>query len=55
VDKFLDKLAADLGEFGRLDPAEVRDVKFSTTRLRPGYCEQEVDDFLDEVTAQAAG
>jgi DivIVA domain-containing protein len=55
VDKFLDKLAADLGEFGRLDPAEVRDVTFSTTRLRPGYCEQEVDDFLDEVTAQAAG
>jgi DivIVA domain-containing protein len=26
-----------------------------TTRLRPGYSEQEVDDFLDEVTAQAAG
>lgn len=55
VDKFLDKLTADLGEFGRLDPAEVRDVTFSTTRLRPGYTEQDVDDFLDEVTAQAAG
>jgi DivIVA domain-containing protein len=55
VDKFLDKLVADLGNGGRLDPAGVRDVKFSTTRLRPGYTEQEVDDFLDEVTARAVG
>jgi DivIVA domain-containing protein len=55
VDKFLDKLVADLGKGARLDRAAVRDVTFSTTRLRPGYTEQEVDDFLDEVTAQAAG
>jgi DivIVA domain-containing protein len=55
VDKFLDKLVADLGEGGRLDLTAVRDVTFSTTRLRPGYTEQEVDDFLDEVTARAAG
>jgi DivIVA domain-containing protein len=32
---------------------EVRDQKFSTTRpLRPGYDEQEVDVFLDEVEAR---
>ena len=55
VDKFLDKLIADLGDGGRLDTAEVRDMKFSTTRLRPGYSEQAVDDFLDEVTSRAIG
>jgi DivIVA domain-containing protein len=55
VDKFLDKLIADLGESGRLDQAEVDRIQFSTTRLRPGYDEKEVDDFLDEVIAQAAG
>jgi DivIVA domain-containing protein len=54
VDKFLDKLIADLSDCGRLDPARVRDVKFTQTRLRPGYTEEDVDAFLDEVTAQAA-
>jgi DivIVA domain-containing protein len=29
--------------------ADVRNVQFSTTRLRPGYDEREVDTFLDEV------
>jgi DivIVA domain-containing protein len=55
VDKFLDKLIADLGDDGRLHPDAVRDVTFSTTRLRPGYTEQEVDDFLDEVISWAVG
>ena len=32
-----------------LTPADVRNKQFSTTRLRPGYDEEEVDSFLDEV------
>ena len=34
-----------------LTPAEVRNKQFSTTRLRPGYDEEEVDAFLEEVEA----
>jgi DivIVA domain-containing protein len=33
-------------------PADVRNKQFSTTRLRPGYDEEEVDAFLDEVEAE---
>ncbi|MGH3098524.1 MAG: DivIVA domain-containing protein [Streptosporangiales bacterium] len=35
-----------------LTPAEVRNKQFNTTRLRPGYDEEEVDSFLDEVEAE---
>jgi DivIVA domain-containing protein len=35
-----------------LTPADVRNREFSTTRLRPGYAEEEVDAFLDEVEAE---
>src|SRR3954447_26376446 len=35
-----------------LTPADVRNKQFSTTRLRPGYDEEEVDAFLDEVEAE---
>jgi DivIVA domain-containing protein len=35
-----------------LTPADVRNKQFSTTRLRPGYAEEEVDAFLDEVEAE---
>ncbi len=35
-----------------LTPADVRNKQFSTTRLRPGYDEEEVDTFLDEVEAE---
>ena len=35
-----------------LTPADVRNKGFSTTRLRPGYNEEEVDAFLDEVEAE---
>jgi DivIVA domain-containing protein len=35
-----------------LTPADVRNRQFSTTRLRPGYDEAEVDAFLDEVEAE---
>ncbi len=35
-------------------PADVRDKQFATTRLRPGYDEEEVDAFLDEVAAELA-
>jgi DivIVA domain-containing protein len=35
-----------------LMPADVRNKHFSTTRLRPGYDEEEVDAFLDEVEAE---
>ena len=35
-----------------LTPADVRGKHFSTTRLRPGYDEEEVDAFLDEVEAE---
>jgi DivIVA domain-containing protein len=35
-----------------LMPADVRNKQFATTRLRPGYDEEEVDDFLDEVEAE---
>ncbi len=33
-------------------PADVRNKQFATTRLRPGYDEDEVDAFLDEVEAE---
>jgi DivIVA domain-containing protein len=35
-----------------LTPADVRNKQFSTTRLRPGYDEEEVDAFLDEVEVE---
>ena len=35
-----------------LTPADVRNRHFGTTRLRPGYEEEEVDAFLDEVEAE---
>ena len=35
-----------------LAPADVRNKQFTTTRLRPGYDEEEVDAFLDEVEAE---
>jgi DivIVA domain-containing protein len=35
-----------------LMPADVRNKHFSTTRLRPGYDEEEVDGFLDEIEAE---
>src|SRR3954453_18951527 len=35
-----------------LTPADVRNKQFRTTRLRPGYDEEEVDAFLDEVEAE---
>ncbi|MBO0819704.1 MAG: DivIVA domain-containing protein [Nocardiopsaceae bacterium] len=35
-----------------LTPTDVRNKQFSTTRLRPGYDEEEVDAFLDEVEAE---
>lgn len=33
----------------RLRPKDIRNKQFSTTRLRPGYDEEEVDAFLDEL------
>lgn len=38
----------------RLTPEAVRDKRFITTRLRPGYVEAEVDAFLDEVEHEIA-
>src|ERR1700746_3188622 len=35
-----------------LTPADVRNKQFSTTRLRPGYDEEEADAFLDEVEGE---
>jgi DivIVA domain-containing protein len=35
-----------------LTPADVRNKQFSTTRLRPGYDEEEVDAFLDEIEVE---
>src|SRR5690606_16589302 len=40
------------GEDMPLTPADVRNKQFNTTRLRPGYDEEEVDSFLDEVEAE---
>jgi DivIVA domain-containing protein len=40
------------GEDMPLTPADVRNKQFSTTRLRPGYDEEEVDAFLDEIEAE---
>ena len=44
-------LQARQGDEKPLTPADVRNKQFSTTRLRPGYDEEEVDAFLDEVEA----
>ena len=35
-----------------LTPDDVRNKRFSTTRIRPGYDEGEVDNFLSEVEAE---
>jgi len=43
---------AALSRDGRLDRSELRDVRFSRTRMRPGYVMTDVDAFLEEV-AQA--
>jgi DivIVA domain-containing protein len=40
------------GEDMPLTPPDVRNKQFSTTRLRPGYDEEEVDAFLDEIEAE---
>src|ERR1700722_13237983 len=45
-------LQARQGDDMPLTPADVRNKQFSTTRLRPGYDEEEVDAFLDEVEAE---
>jgi len=37
-----------------LTPDEIRKKQFSTTRLRPGYDEEEVDAFLDEAESRLA-
>ena len=37
-----------------LTPDEIRNKQFSTTRLRPGYDEEEVDAFLDEAESRLA-
>jgi DivIVA domain-containing protein len=34
-----------------LTPADVRNTQFTTTRLRPGYDQEEVDAFLDRADA----
>ncbi|HEU5388882.1 MAG TPA: DivIVA domain-containing protein [Streptosporangiaceae bacterium] len=49
---FLDKLVAALSQDGQLDRSELREVRFSMTRMRPGYVFTDVDAFLEEV-AQA--
>lgn len=38
----------------RLTPDAVRGKRFSTTRLRPGYDEGEVDEFLDLVESEVS-
>ena len=35
-----------------LTPGDIRNKQFSTTRLRPGYDEEEVDNFLDKAEAE---
>jgi DivIVA domain-containing protein len=37
---------------GRLTPQAVHDKQFSTTRLRPGYDQEETDAFLDLVESE---
>ncbi|WP_026341090.1 DivIVA domain-containing protein [Actinomadura atramentaria] len=38
----------------RLTPEDVRGKQFSTTRLRPGYDETEVDAFLDLIESEVS-
>ena len=38
-----------------LTPADVRNKQFSTTRLRPGYDEEEVDAFLTRSKRNSTG
>ena len=37
-----------------LTPEDVANKQFTSTRLKPGYDETEVDEFLDEVEAELA-
>jgi DivIVA domain-containing protein len=50
--RLLLKLVAALSQEGRLDRSQLREIRFSKTRMRPGYVMPDVDAFLDEV-AQA--
>jgi len=50
VDKFLDQLVAQLRAGGL---PEARGARFSPTRRRPGYVQQDVDDLLDEIDLYA--
>jgi DivIVA domain-containing protein len=51
VDAFLDRVVATLRRAtdAPLTPADVRDAKFSTVLLRPGYAIGEVDEFLSDL------
>ncbi|MEV5408452.1 DivIVA domain-containing protein [Thermopolyspora sp. NPDC052614] len=51
VDAFLDRVVATLrgATDAPLTPADVRDARFSTVLLRPGYAIGEVDEFLAEL------
>lgn len=51
VDAFLDRVVATLRRTtdAPLTPEDVRDAKFSTVLLRPGYAIGEVDEFLAEL------
>jgi DivIVA domain-containing protein len=53
VDNLLDRIAAILRESGLPDPEELRNVQFTTRRLRPGYDMKDVDGLLHEI-AEAA-
>jgi len=47
VDAFLDRVIVVLREGGDLE--ELRNPRFSATRLVPGYDRQDVDNFLAEI------
>lgn len=50
MDAFLDQLVEVLSQGGGpLYDSELRNARFSMTRLRPGYVMPEVDTFLGEV------
>jgi DivIVA domain-containing protein len=56
VDDFLDTIRDTfLGVRATpLTPGEVRSIRFTRTRLRPGYVEEDVDTFLQQAGARLA-
>jgi DivIVA domain-containing protein len=49
------EVAGEPGQGGSLTAAEIAGIRFTRTRVRPGYVEEDVDNFLEQVKVRLAG